>query len=423
MKNKSKAFPTKLYIRSIVHIVMFLFTRFFNIRKNMPLEVKKLKSPYLLLSNHIGFWDPFIAGFFLPHYTHFVSSDAAFRNPFFNFFLTRIGTIPKKKNMRDSQVIRHIVSVIKQGENVGLFPEAVRNWAGSSFYIDPSIVKLIKLLKVPVVVSVFKGMNLFNPRWSPTLRKTKVVVDYHLLLTSDDIKNLSEDEIYSKLSSTIKHDEVEYQRKQMNEIKSEKRAEFISFTLYICPECEAIDSFVSEKNKFHCSNCNYSVYINKYGFFELEENSKLYYDNIRDWYNWEEKYLLKYIADLVNGGNDKMIFTDRNSNVYHSFENEKTKFLGIADISLFTNKIELNFHDSKKLIVLDFDVLKTINPQVNETLEIYYGNDAYRIIGEKMGVSALKWEVALNAIWRLKGQTSKLSSYIDSSFLEVKSNH
>lgn len=422
MKNNSKAFPTKLYIRFIVHIILILFTRFFNIRKNMPEEVKKLKSPYLLLSNHIGFWDPFLAGFFLPHYTHFVSSDAAFRNPFFKFFLTRLGTIPKKKNMRDSQVIRNIVSVMKQGENVGLFPEAVRNWAGSSFNIDPSIVKLIKLLKVPVVVSVFKGMNLFNPRWSPSLRKTKVIVDYHLLLSSDDIKNLNEDEIYKRLSSTLKHDEVEYQRKQMNEIKSDKRAEFIGYSIYVCPECKAIDSFISENNNFHCTYCNYSVHINKYGFFETELNKKLYFDNIRDWYNWEEKYLLNYIADLVNSGNEKMIFSDKRSKIYHSFGNEKTKFLGVADISLFINRIELNFKKPKQIKILDFDLLKTINPQVNETLEIFYGDDAYRIFGEKKGISALKWEVALNAIWRLKGQTNKLSSYIDSSFLHFKGN-
>lgn len=418
MKNKSKAFPTKLYIRFVVHIILIFFTRFFNIRKNMPQEVKKLKSPYLLLSNHIGFWDPFLAGFFLPHYTHFVSSDAAFRNPFFKFFLTRLGTIPKKKNMRDSQVIRSIASVIKQGENVGLFPEAVRNWAGKSFYIHPSIVKLIKLLKVPVVVTVFKGMNLFNPRWSGELRKTKVIIDYQLLFTIDDIKNLSEDEIYRKLSSALKHDEVEYQRKQMNVIKSEKRAEFISYTLYVCPDCEAIDSFVSKKNSFYCANCNYSVHINKYGFFEPASKNKMYFDNIRDWYYWEEKYLLKYISKLVNKGDEKVIFTDKNSKVFHSTKSEKTNFIGFADISLFIDRIELNFKETKQLITLDFDILKTINPQVNETLEIYYSEDAYRIIGEKKGISALKWEVALNAIWRLKGQTNKLSSYIDSSFLE-----
>lgn len=421
MKNNSRVFPTKLYIRFIVHIVSFLFTRFFNIRKNMPVEVKKLKSPYLLLSNHIGFWDPFLAGFFLPNYTHFVSSDAAFRNPFFKFFLTRLGTIPKKKNMRDSQVIRNIVTVIKQGENVGLFPEAVRNWAGSSFYIDPSIVKLIKLLKVPVIVSVFKGMNLFNPRWSPKLRKTKVVVDYHLLLTAHDIKNLSEDEIYAKLASTLKHDEVEYQRNHMNIIRSEKRAEYISYTLYVCPECEAIDSFYCKGNDFHCTKCKYSIHIDKYGFFSNNEEGKLYFHNIRDWYSWEEKWLLKYISNLVKSNHKGIIFSDCDSKIYHSV-NEKSEYLGEADVKLFIDKIELDFKDKSKNLELNFDDLKTINPQVSEILEIYYKNEAYRIVGKEKGVSALKWEVALNAIWRLKGQTSKLSSYIDSSFLKTVSN-
>ena len=123
----------------------------------MPREVKKLKSPYLLLSNHIGFWDPFIVGHFLPRFTHFVSSDAAFKARVAGFFLPRLGTIPKKKNLRDTKVIRDMDAVITQGENVGLFPEAVRNWAGLSLPIDPSIAKLIKFLKAPVVVASMKG--------------------------------------------------------------------------------------------------------------------------------------------------------------------------------------------------------------------------------------------------------------------------
>ena len=110
----------------------------------MPKEVKELKAPYLVLSNHVGFWDPFIAGHFLPPFTHFVASDATFRNKIIRFLLTRLGTIPKKKNMRDTKVIRDIISVIRQGENVGIFPEAVRNWAGSSF--QPSRYYLLCML-------------------------------------------------------------------------------------------------------------------------------------------------------------------------------------------------------------------------------------------------------------------------------------
>ena len=61
---------------------------------------------------------------------------------------------------------------------------------------------------------------------------------------------------------------------------------------------------------------------------------------------------------------------------------------------------------------MNFNDLQTINPQVNERLEIFYKSEAYRIVGSRDGVSALKWEVALNAIWNKLGQKHKLSAYI-----------
>ena len=383
----------------------------------MPEEVENVKSPYLLLGNHVGFWDPFIVGNFLPHYTHFVSSDAAFRNPFFSFFLTRLGTIPKKKNMRDSQVIRDIVSVIRQGENVGVFPESVRNWAGSSFPLDKSIIKLIKLLKVPVIVPILKGMNLFNPRWSPHLRRTKLEVEYTLLFTAEDVKNLNEEEMFKKLSTTLKHDEVDFQRKHKNRIHSNKRAEYINHTLFVCPHCHSIDSFFAKGNNFNCTKCDYAIHIDEYGFFQSQNEIQLVFDNIRDWFNWQEKWLLEHIAEKVRNGFTKVIFMDELSNVFHTKEKGKPDFIGKANIELFIDRIEIKYVSHKENLIINFDDLQTINPQVGEMLEIFYKGEAYRVTGHKKGVSALKWEIALNAIWRLQGQETKLSTYIDSKWL------
>ena len=102
MQNKKK-YPTKKYIRFIAWLVFTVFAFIFRIKKKMPLEVKNLKPPYLVLGNHVGHWDPFVTGNFLPHYIHFVSSEAAFRSSFNHFFLTRLGTIPKKKNIREKK--------------------------------------------------------------------------------------------------------------------------------------------------------------------------------------------------------------------------------------------------------------------------------------------------------------------------------
>ena len=411
MKEK-KTYPTKYYIRFITFIIFTLFAFFYRIKKKMPPEVKNLKTPALILSNHTGFWDPFVVGNFLPRFTHFVSSDAAFRSKIISFFLTRLGTIPKKKNIRDTKVIRDIISVIQQGKNVGIFPEAVRNWAGSSFYIDKSIIKLIKLLNVPVIVAVIKGMNLLNPRWAKNIRSTKVEVEYKLLLNPKQILELNDDEIYKLLCNSIKHDEVEYQRESMNKINSNRRAEFINHALYICPNCKCIDSFRAHGNDFSCISCDYDIHIDKYGFFNRISEGNLYFDNIRDWYNWEESWLIEYIYNKYDKQDNDFIFEDKNSKIFHSKSDSKLELIGIADVKLYIDRIELIFKNKDALISFNYGYLQTINPQVNERLEIYYKNEAYRIIGSKPGVSALKWEVAVNAIWKKHGQFNKLSPYI-----------
>lgn len=413
MGRTRKAYPTNYIIRSLVYIVFTLFAWRYRIKKRMPEEVRRLKSPYLVLGNHVGFWDPFVTGNFLPRYTHFVSSDAAFRSPVFRFFLTRLGTIPKKKNIRDTKVIRDIIAVIRQGENVGIFPEAVRNWAGSSFPLDPSIVKLIRLLKVPVVVPLLKGMNLFNPRWSKKMRRTRVWVDYQLLFTAEEVNLLTEEELFTRLTQALQHDEVEYQRQVMIPIHSKTKAEHISHALYFCPNCRAIDSFDCSGNDFLCKACGYDVHINRFGFFERIGAGPLFFDNIRDWYNWEEAEFAQWIGNLWESNSKDLLFQDLGSEVYRSDSKGRLELIGSGNVSLFVDKIVLEL-PKKQSIIMNLDDLQTINPQVHERLEIFYQNTAYRIVGGIPGVSALKWEVAVNTLWKKKGQMNKLSPYIKS---------
>ncbi len=411
---KKKNYPTSKFIRFIAYSVFTFFIKYYGIKKNMPEEVKKLKAPYLVLGNHVGYWDPFITGYFLPKFTHFVSSDAAFRNPIIRLILNGLGTIPKKKSIRDTKVIRDIISVIKQGENVGIFAEATRTWSGSTQPIDPSIAKLIKLLKVPVIVPILQGMNLFNPRWAYKIRKTKVVIKYKLLFTSEDVSNFSEKQIFDKLTETLQYNEVKNQRAVMNKIHSQKRAEYINHTLYLCPECKSIDTFSAKGNDFYCKSCGYDIHINKYGFFKRRSFGKLYFDNIQNWFDWEQQELVKLTAEKIIIGFKDIIFEDKASNVYIEAENKKDLiYSGKADIKLYTDKIIIDYINKNEKISMSFNDLQTINPQVNERLEIYYKNKAYRIIGNRPGISALKWEVAANVIWKNYEQIHKLSSYIN----------
>lgn len=410
MKAK-KAYPTNLVIRFLVFIIFSIFIWRHKVKKQLPEEVKNLKAPYLVLANHVGFWDPFLAGHFLKPFTHFVSSDAVFRNPLLRFFLTRLGTIPKKKNMRDSQVIRDIVSVIKQGENVGIFPEAVRNWSGVTSPMDASIGKLIKMLKVPVVAPVLQGMNILNPRWAFSLRSYPMLIEYKLVFTEEQVKNLSSDELFKGLVKAMHQDDVAFQQKRMLKIKSKKRAEHISHALYLCPECQAIDSFEAKGNNFHCSNCNYDIHIDEYGFFNRLKEGELHFTNARDWFNWEEKELVKTVREKYLNKVKEAIFSDTDMEVFKNDKTGKLISIGFADVHLYYDRILADLK-GKEPLLFNFDDLQTINPQTKERLEIFYDNDAYRIAGTRSGVSALKWEVAVNTIWKEMGLFAKTVPYI-----------
>lgn len=412
MEKGDRIYPTKYYIRFITYLVFTVFVWYFRIKRILPSDVARLKSPYLLLSNHVGYWDPFIIGHLLPRFTHFVASDAAFKSKIPGFFLPRLGTIPKKKNLRDTQVVRDIVRVLGQGENVGLFPEAVRNWAGSTLPIDPSIAKLVKFLKVPVVISLSRGMNLFNPRWSRKIRKTQLEVEYKLLLDVDDLEKYTLAEIYQRIINALYHDEVEHQRIHRHVIKSNKRAEYISHTLFICPQCHSIDTFRAHGNDFQCNNCNYLIHINKFGFFESDPDRDLYFENIRDWYHWQESWMFSHIRELFEKKYTGRIFQDSDSAVYFSESTDDLTFIGKADLSLYLDRIEIDFRSHEEIRILAIEQLLTINPQVDEKLELFYQDVSYRFVEGRPGVSGLKWEVAVNAIWFLQGQEYKLSPYI-----------
>jgi 1-acyl-sn-glycerol-3-phosphate acyltransferase len=309
-------------------------------------------------------------------------------------------------------VIRDIASVIRQGENVGIFPSGSRSWAGIGLAFDISIVKLIRLLQVPVLVAVLKGMTLFNPRWSTKLRKTKVEAEYKLLFTKDQINRYTDNELFEQLKKSMFHNEVEYQRVHMNKIRSKSQAEYVNHALYVCPECHAIDSFRAKGNDFKCIECNYDIHINEYGFYERISKGNLHFNNIVDWYKWEEQWMIDFINKKLEKAYEGYIFCDTNSSIYHNKSGAGLDFIGAADVKLFIDRIEIAFNSNKETIILNYNDLQTINPQVNEMLEIFYKGEAFRVIGGREGVSALKWEVAVNVIWKKMGMDNKLSAYI-----------
>jgi hypothetical protein len=274
-------------------------------------------------------------------------------------------------------------AVTQSGGAIGLFPEGTRSWTGTSLHVEPSIAKLIKLLNVPVITAVMKGMHLTNPRWAFKLRRSSMIIEYKLTFTPEQIKETSREEIYQKVVRDITHDEVDFQRENKFVIRSSYRAEHLGFVLFCCPACKSIGQIRSLKNDFECKSCGQKHHVNQYGFFEIIAGGTDTFDNLRDWYEWQRLSFEKFIQE----------------------------HLGTATISFYINRLLIRFNDGRQM-EMPLDQIQTLNPQLRERIELIFKGQNFRITSKTPGISGLKWEFAANAIWQLTGQEFKQSSYL-----------
>lgn len=407
---KDKKYKIPFFFQLLANFSFYFFVKIFNITAKVPEDVKELRGAYLLLSNHVGYWDPFIISYFLKKKPHFVVSDATLRDPIIRFLLKNFGVISKKKNIKDAKVIRQIIEYVQHNEAIGLFPEGTRTWTGNSLTIEPATSKLIKILNIPVVTANMKGMFLSNPRWAYNIRKARVQIDFKLMANSDKIKDLSLKRIDKLIVKHLQHNEMEYQEKEKIIIRSNKRAEFLNHVIFHCPKCNSFNGFLAKNNNLNCKNCELNIFVNPYGFFE-SNNFQLPYTNILQAYNQQVHILTNYINNELKIKNTDYLFSDKDILIYKSIENEDYNLIGKANLYFYLDKIEIKFHNKEPLF-LDLDMIQTLNPQVNERIELYYQDKAYRFIGESPGLSGIKWEIACNTVWHHKKQMHKLSTHL-----------
>jgi 1-acyl-sn-glycerol-3-phosphate acyltransferase len=361
-------------------------------------KIKGIEPPYIVMPNHMGFWDPFQINYYLPIGIHYVVSDAQFRNFLQRLFLSIVRSIPKTKMMSDLRTVKMMYDVIKLKGILGIFPEGKRSWDGTTLPVFYSVSRLVKKFRLPVITPVLKGAYLTMPRWTPNKNERigKIIIDFNLGFTPEEIDRLTVDEIHAKLTKLIDHDEYEFQKKQMIPYKCERPAEFLELALFLCPQCNAIGKMKSEKDTFFCRACGYSIRYNEYGFFE-KMTDRFFYENARDWNRWQLVKIKEIVEKAVTESSKDPIFKDRGVTLLKGYKMQKMIFLMAGDIALFYDKIVLFTSEGNKDIIFPIDEVLAINVQSNEEAEFYYNDDCYRMTFDEK-VSGYKWMTAvLNA--------------------------
>ena len=306
-----------------------------------------IKPPFLVLANHTTDYGAFGMSKSFDTPIYFVMSDHVSSKPFVGKLIRHlVHPIPITKSTTDTETVRNIFSVIRQGAPVALFPEGNKSFAGDMSEMKPSIAKLVKKLKVPVVIYTFEGGYLTYPRWSKIKRPGRYHGFAKRILTVEEIDALSHDELFSVIKEELKVNAYDIQERDMIKYSGKDLAVGIESMLYICPKCHAISSLHGQGNDVVCDKCDFRATYTEYGYLEGAPEKRL--DKLDE---MQKEYVTN--LDYSKFSEDDIITSDDGFDIKQKVDKYKNKNVGEFKMNLYKNRFELV--NNKETIIIPFE--------------------------------------------------------------------
>ena len=244
------------------------------------------KEPALFLMNHSSFIDLKIANRILyPRPYNIVCTSDGFVGK--RALMRALGCIPTRKFMTDAPLVRHLLTVVRRlKSSILMFPEASYSFDGTATPLPDSLGKCLKLLGVPVVMIRTAGAFARDPLYNGLqVRDTDVSATVTYLLSPDDIRQKSVEELNATLKKEFDLDYFRWQKENGVVIDEPFRADGLNRVLYKCPCCGAEGQTEGKGITLTCHACD--------KVWTLEEDGTLSsvggtpFAHIPDWYAYE----------------------------------------------------------------------------------------------------------------------------------------
>ena len=254
------------------------------VRKDME---RAGKGPYLILMNHSCFLDMEIASaVFYPLPYGIVTTSDGFVGK--DWLMRQIGCIPTQKFVSDLTLVRDMDYMLKKNNtSVLMYPEASYSFDGRATPLPRKMGGLLKILKVPVVSVHVDGAFLRTPLYNELKnRKAPVRVEVTCLLTPEEIRDKSVEELDAVLDEAFSFDHFKWQKENNVRITEATRAEGLERVLYKCPHCNAEGQTRGEGDRLTCHACGKVWQLTELGEMKALEG-ETEFSHIPSWYDWE----------------------------------------------------------------------------------------------------------------------------------------
>jgi len=385
-KKKKWIKPRHRLVRNIVFIFLSPALKLL-----MGLKVEKFKNPdkrqHLILMNHQTAYDQFFIGMAYKEPVYYIATEDIFSLGFLSKVLSFvIAPIPIKKQSTDLKAVKTCVKVAKEGGTIALFPEGNRTYSGKTLYFNPAIIKLIRVLKLPVLVFNAEGGYGVQPRWSDVLRHGKMRTFVSKVIEPEEYKDMTDDQLHKIITDSLYVDET----KTGGLYYHKKSAEYMERVIYVCHEC-GLSEFESKNDIVKCKKCQKEVrYLpNK----ELEGvGFDFPFKYVSDWYDYQCDFINKLDTQKFT---EEPLYTDTAKLSEVILYKKKVVLNESANIRLYGDRIET---DEFTVMFENADLFTVLG---RNKLNFYTDGRVYQLKGDKR-FNAVKY---MNMFYRYKNIT------------------
>ncbi len=181
-----------------------LYYRVFFKLEIVGLEHIDMTQNYVVCANHLNWQDPVVLGGVLPFTTRFMGKKELFKNPIVGAFIRKIGVFPVDRDTNDLKAIKMALTILKDKQSLGLFPEGTRNKGFEPLKVKAGTAMLAVKTQTPVLPITIDSFYKLGSPLRIAFHKPIFLDDYYGQRVEAEVYEALSQEIIDSIYSDLK---------------------------------------------------------------------------------------------------------------------------------------------------------------------------------------------------------------------------
>lgn len=358
-------------IRNVAYWVVYPYMR---LKFGVTIEKFRAqeKRPYLILLNHQTVFDQFFVGCAFKGPVYYVATEDIFSMGWLSSLIRwLVNPIPIRKQTNDLKAVKTCIRVAKEGGTIAIAPEGNRTYSGKLCYVKPSIVKLIRVLKLPLAIFRIEGGYGVQPRWCDDVRRGKMRAYVSKVVAPEEYARLTDEELMDLLIKELSVDEAQV----TGEFRHKNLAQYLERCIYVCPRC-GLSSFISHGDRMTCKKCGLEA-----RYLPTKELEDVPFRFVSDWYDYQCDFVRKLPRDAYLA---EPAYREKAAVFEVLLYRKKVPLSKEETVSLYSDRIQVGDE------VFPFAETGAVTVLGRNKLNIYFGDRVFQLKGGKR-FNALKY--------------------------------